>query len=136
MVTSEIEGAHGLPMDTTSISNELQQVLHGMGRRHANNRIKMHSALRYTRRVTYLVNKEEEEAEGQKRKKMSGKIKVSGLNHNRENKSDLRLALEMFHTIYHMCSDINNTEETNAALLITSISYCKDMKKVTKTTVK
>ena len=32
VTTTEIEGAHGLPRDTTTISNELQQVLHGMGR--------------------------------------------------------------------------------------------------------
>ena len=42
--TSEIEGARGLPRDTTSIYNELQQVLHGVGRRHANNSIKTNSA--------------------------------------------------------------------------------------------
>ena len=29
--TSEIESAHGLPRDTTSISNELQQVIHFVG---------------------------------------------------------------------------------------------------------
>ena len=48
----------------------------------------------------------------------------------------MRLAWEMFHKIYHMYSDINNKEETNAALLPTIISYHKDMNKVRKTTVK
>ena len=31
MATSEIEGAHVLPRDTTPISNEFQQVLRGVG---------------------------------------------------------------------------------------------------------
>ena len=45
MATTEIEGAHGLPGDTTTISNELQQVLHGVGRRDAQNAITSPSAL-------------------------------------------------------------------------------------------
>ena len=32
VATTEIEGAHGLPRDTSTISNELQQLLHGVGR--------------------------------------------------------------------------------------------------------
>ena len=57
MVTTEIEGAHGLPRDTTTISNELQQVLHGVGRRDVAKTITLDSALRYSRRVIARVNK-------------------------------------------------------------------------------
>ena len=32
VATKEIEGEHGLPRDTTTISDEPQQVLHGVGR--------------------------------------------------------------------------------------------------------
>ena len=42
----------------------------------------------------------------------------------------------MFQNIYHMYSDIKNKEETNSALLITRMSDHKDIKKVSKTTVK
>ena len=60
--TTEIDGANGLPRDTTTISNELQQVLHGVGCRYANKTITPPSALRYARRVIARVNKKEENA--------------------------------------------------------------------------
>ena len=52
------------------------------------NPIKTYSALRYARRVIARVNKEEENEEGNNRKKMTVKIKVSVLRQNRENQSD------------------------------------------------
>ena len=55
--TTQLEGAHGLPRDTTTISDELQQVLHGMGRQDANKTITPDSVLRYSRRVIGCVNK-------------------------------------------------------------------------------
>ena len=65
---TEIEGARGLPRDTTTISDELQRVLHGVGRRDVAKTITPDSALRYARRVISSVNKEEDNAEGQNRK--------------------------------------------------------------------
>ena len=62
MAKTEIEVAHGLPRDTTTISDELQQVLDGVGRRDANKTITPDSALRYARRVIVCVNKEEDNA--------------------------------------------------------------------------
>ena len=41
----------------------------------------------------------------------------------------------MFHKVYHMYSDIKNKEETNAALLLTSMSDHKDIKKVSEKAV-
>ena len=64
VVTTEIECAHGLPRDTFTISDELQQVRYGVGRRYANNTITPESALRYACRVISRVNKGEENAEG------------------------------------------------------------------------
>ena len=92
-----------------------------MNYRDANKTITLQSALRCACRAIERVNKEEENAEGQKRKTMIGTIKVSGLSHKRAKQCDLRLAWEMFHKIYHMYSDIKNKEETNVALLITSM---------------
>ena len=97
-------------------------MLHGVGRQDAKKSIKSRSALRYYHRLIAPVNKEEENAEGQKRKTTTGIIKVSGLSHKRVNKCDLRLAWEMFHKIYHMYSDIKNKEKTNTALLLTIMS--------------
>ena len=44
-------------MDNTTISDELQQVLHGVGRRDAKKTITQDSALRYARRVIARLNK-------------------------------------------------------------------------------
>ena len=66
-----------------TISDELQQVLYGVGRRDANNTITPESALRYAHRVIASVNKEEDNADGHKRNKRTGIIKVSGLSHKR-----------------------------------------------------
>ena len=60
VATTEIEGVHGLPRYTTTISEELQQVLHGVGRRDVAKTITLDSVLRYARRVIARVNKEEE----------------------------------------------------------------------------
>ena len=93
------------------------------------------SALRYARIVIGRVNKSEENSEGQNRKTTTGLIKVLGLIHKRAKHCDPRLAWEMFHNIYHMYSDIKNKEETNTALLLTSMSYHKDINKVSETIV-
>ena len=106
-----------------------------MGRGDTKKPITPPSALRYAHRVIPRVNKEEENAEGQKRKTTTGTIKVSGLSHKRAKQYDPRLAWEIFHKIYHMYSDIKNKEETNTALLLTIISDHKDIKKVNETTV-
>ena len=92
METTKIESAHGLPRETNTISAELQQVLHGVGNQDANKTITPDSALRYERRVIARVNKEEDNAEGQKRKTTTVIIKVSGLSHKRANQCDPRLA--------------------------------------------
>ena len=91
MATTEIEGAHFLPMDTTTISDEIQQVLHGVGRRESIKTIIPRSALRYAHRLIVRVNKEDENAEGQKRKTTTGKIKVFGLICKRSKQFDPRL---------------------------------------------
>ena len=57
VATKEIEGSHGLPRDATTISDEPQQMLHGVGCRDANKTITPRSALRYSRRVIARVNK-------------------------------------------------------------------------------
>ena len=57
--------------------------MHGVGRREAKKNIKSRSALRYACRVIARVNKEEENAEGQKKNMTTGTIKVYGLSHKR-----------------------------------------------------
>ena len=62
MVTSEINGLHGLPIDTTSLANELKQVLHFLGKISIGNVIKHKSAKRYAHRFIEQANKGEEKA--------------------------------------------------------------------------
>ena len=48
-------------------------------------------------------------------------IKVSGLSHKNAKKSDPRLAWLMLQNIYLMYWDINNKEERNADIILTSM---------------
>ena len=106
METSEIDDVNGLPRDTRSLANELQKVLHDIGKRSTGNVIKHKSAQRYTHRVIEQVNKQEGQTERQKRKTKPVMIKVSGLIQKRENQSDPRLACMTFKNIHIMYRDI------------------------------
>ena len=75
MATSEIDGAHGIPIYTISLDNELQQVLHGVVKRSIIKENKPSSSEGYSHRATKRGNKEEEKSEGQKRKTNKGMIK-------------------------------------------------------------
>ena len=85
-------------------------MLHGVGRRDANKTITTDSALRYSHRLIGRVNKEEDNAEGQKRNTTTVIINVLGLSHKMSKKFYPGLSWEMFHNIYHMYSDIKNKE--------------------------
>ena len=74
MSTSEIDVAHGLPRDIQTLTDELQQVLHDLGRQIMVNFSKPSSAQRYARRLIQRVNRNEEGAEVQKRKTRAGMI--------------------------------------------------------------
>ena len=110
METSEIDDVNGLPRYTRSLANELQQVLHDVGKRSIVNLIKHKSARRYTHRVIEKVNKEEGQPEQQKRKTKPVMIKVSGLIQKRENQSDPRLACITFKKKHIMYRDIKKKE--------------------------
>ena len=56
MATSKMEGVYGIPRDTISIKNELQQVLHLVGKIRIFDEIKKNSTYKYYRRVVFLVN--------------------------------------------------------------------------------
>ena len=56
MTTSEIDGAHGLPIDISTFTNKLQKVLHDIGQQIIGNEIKPESAQRYDHRVIQLVS--------------------------------------------------------------------------------
>ena len=45
--TSKLDGARGIPRDIASLTNELQQVLHDLGKRSIGNGIQPKSAQRY-----------------------------------------------------------------------------------------
>ena len=69
MVTSEIDGVHGLPRDIVILANKLKQVLHDVGKKSTGNGIQTKSAKRYYHFVIQHLNREEEESEVLKRKR-------------------------------------------------------------------
>ena len=58
--TSEIYVAHVIPRDIASFTNELQQVLHDVGKGSIGNVIQPKSARRYSHSVIQRVNGEDE----------------------------------------------------------------------------
>ena len=53
---SEMEGVYGISRDTISIKNDLQQVLHLVGKIRIIDEIKQNPTYKYSRRVIFLVN--------------------------------------------------------------------------------
>ena len=62
MVTSEIDGAHGLPRDIQTFAGEQQEVIHDVGGKIIDNFIKPVSAQSYARILIQRVNINEEGA--------------------------------------------------------------------------
>ena len=56
VATAEMDGANGLPKDTNSLINELQQVLYCVFIRNIINNITSKSAIYYIRKVTRYIN--------------------------------------------------------------------------------
>ena len=61
--TSEIDGTHRLPIYARSLENELQKVIHDVGKRRIVNEIQPDYAYSYACRFIQRVNKEEEKSE-------------------------------------------------------------------------
>ena len=59
MATSEIDGAHGLPRDIVSFTNEIQKVLNDIGKQIIGDGIQPKSAQRYANSLIQRVNREE-----------------------------------------------------------------------------
>ena len=58
--------AHGLPKEAISLANDLQQVLHWVGKRKIVDMFKPNSIIRYSSRVIGWAHKYESKEEGQK----------------------------------------------------------------------
>ena len=65
--TSGIDGAHGLPRDTRGLANEIQRIIHNVGKQRIGNTIIQNYAQRYSHRFIGRVNKEEKKSKGQKK---------------------------------------------------------------------
>ena len=92
--------------DIVSFNHELQQVLNDAGKQSIGNGIQPKSTQRYSRIVIQHLNREEEEAEGQKQITRTVMIKVLVLKHKSSKQSNPILAWFMSHKIYHMYSYI------------------------------
>ena len=73
---SEIDGAHGLPRDISSFTNELQQVIRDVGKQIIGNGIQPQYSQKYAHRFIQHVNIEGKESEEQKRRMRTGMIKL------------------------------------------------------------
>ena len=62
MATSKVDGAHGIPRDIHTFTDELQQVLHDVGKKISGNCIKPSSAQGYDRILIQHANRNEEVA--------------------------------------------------------------------------
>ena len=102
VVAADIEGAHGLPINTFSISYELQFVLASVKARPTCKKITYSAAAKYCPVVVKQVNVSGEAHDNQRKKSRTRLIKVSSLSHNRAKQSDTRLAWIMFHNLAHM----------------------------------
>ena len=67
VATAEMEGSHVLPKYSIILSNDLQKVLHSVGKQNIVDEINSKSAIQYARKVVERVNKEEAKAEGPKK---------------------------------------------------------------------
>ena len=97
-------------------------MIHDLGKRSIGNVICPKSAQGYARRLIRCANREEGEAYGQKLRTRTAMLKDLGLTHKRKKKSDPRFTRFMLHKIYCMYSYINNKEEINYDMLLTSMS--------------
>ena len=105
-----------------SLTNDLQKVLHDIGKQNISNGIQSKSSQRYERRVIQPVNREGGEVEEQKQKIRTGMINVLGISHKEGKQSDPNISYLMFHKIYSMHSYIKNKEEKNSDILLSSMS--------------
>ena len=105
VATLEMDDAHGISRDSTSLATEIQHVLHGVGRHRISKAIRQSPAEGYDHRVIKRVNIEEEKLEGCKKIRTS-MIKVSCLRHKRSKQSNPRLTWLMFQNFCIMYRNI------------------------------
>ena len=74
---TEMKGAYSLPSTQKIIGDKLNSVLEALGKRASGTEIKTKQA--YAREIIHRVNRIEDEQVGQKRRSVTGEIKVSGL---------------------------------------------------------
>ena len=121
VASSEIEGAHGLPIDVNTLGGELQLVIRAMNARQSTKVITPRVSSQYTRLVIKRVNNREDGHDNQRKKSRTGLVKVSSISNNRSSQSDPRLAWLVFHKIAHMYRDIREQESEEATELILNL---------------
>ena len=118
---AEIEGDHGLPIDTVTIPDELQCVLAPVKARRKFKKITHNAAAEYFRIVVKRLNVYEEANDNQRNNTRTGLITISSLSHNRSNHSDKSITWIMFHNLAHMYRDITKQKTEKTSLLIQSL---------------
>ena len=106
VASAEIEGAHGLPFDVSTLGEDLQLVIKSVNTRQPTKQITPKASCKYTRSVIKRVNRIEDGHDNQRKKSRTGLLKVSSISNNIERQNDPRLAWLMFHKIAQMYRDI------------------------------
>ena len=110
VVSEEIEGAHGFPIDVNALGDELKFVIKAVNARQSTKEITPKSSSTYTHSVIKRVNCIEDSHDKQRKKSRTVLVNVSIISNNRARQSNPRLAWLMFHKIAQMYRDIREQE--------------------------
>ena len=108
IVSTKIEGGHGLPFECLGVTNILQHIVKSVISWCGDNGILEKSSMRYFREVIKRVNKKDNDHEDQKNKSQTGLVKVSRLSNTQASHSDTRLECIMLHKISEMYRDLKH----------------------------
>ena len=104
-----------------SHDEKLHTALESVGGRDAGSPVKLNIKLKYTHRVIHCVNNTEDEAIGQKRRSLTGEIKVSTLLNKRTKQGCPRLVWVMFHKICGMLRCVHKSKSSHITRIMIDV---------------
>ena len=97
VVSAEIEGAHGFPIDVNLLRAKLKLFIKAVNARQSTKDITPKSSSKYTHSVIKQVGGTDDGHDKQRKKSRTGLVKFSNIRNNRARQNDPRLAWLMFH---------------------------------------
>ena len=83
VASSDIEGAHGFPIDVNTLVIELKLVIRAVNARQSTKIITPKASSQYTCSVIKRVNNSEDGHDNQRKNRITGLVKVSSISNNR-----------------------------------------------------